>query len=109
MWPDKSNYEGEYKEGKKNGKGRYVFADGSIYDGEWHANLISGKGKYTWPDGRSYEGDWLRNMMHGTPFHCFYLFQNRYRERDLPMERRKEVRGGVLHGQETGLWSLHVG
>ena len=28
-------YLGEYKDGKKHGKGRYTWSDGGIYVGEW--------------------------------------------------------------------------
>ena len=34
-WPDGAKYEGEYKEGKKNGKGTLNFADGSKYIGDF--------------------------------------------------------------------------
>ena len=37
-------YEGEWKDGEKNGKGRLEFADGSVYDGEFKAGEISGRG-----------------------------------------------------------------
>ena len=44
-------YEGQYKEGKMHGKGRYAFVDGNIYEGEWEADLRHGKGKYTYASG----------------------------------------------------------
>ena len=44
--------------GKKEGKGKYIWADGSIYEGEWIDNRINGKGVYIWKDGRRYYGEW---------------------------------------------------
>ena len=39
---DKSYYEGDYYEGKKHGKGKYIWPDGSQYEGDWEENKISG-------------------------------------------------------------------
>lgn len=39
---DGSKYVGEYFEGKKQGKGKYNWADGSYYDGDWLDNRING-------------------------------------------------------------------
>lgn len=33
IWPDNARYEGEYKFGKKNGRGILDFSDGSKYEG----------------------------------------------------------------------------
>jgi hypothetical protein len=34
-WPDGAIYEGNYYEGKKNGRGKLTFADGSVYEGDF--------------------------------------------------------------------------
>ena len=44
VWPDGARYEGKYKDGKKEGKGKLTFADGSYYEGEFMQNEISGMG-----------------------------------------------------------------
>ena len=51
--------------GKKEGPGKYTWADGSTYDGEWLDNRINGKGVYLWKDGRKYYGEWANNDMEG--------------------------------------------
>ena len=51
-WPDGAKYEGDYIDGKKEGKGKLTFADGSYYEGEFKQNEICGFGKYFWPDGK---------------------------------------------------------
>jgi hypothetical protein len=56
---------GQYSDGKKNGSGKLMFADGSYYDGEFLANDIHGRGVYVWPDGKKYVGQWGKNKMHG--------------------------------------------
>ena len=40
---DGSKYEGIYKDGKKHGKGKYVWNDENSYDGDWVENRITGK------------------------------------------------------------------
>jgi hypothetical protein len=44
MWPDKSKFEGIYIAGKKNGKGKFWWADGSMYEGDFIDNNIEGHG-----------------------------------------------------------------
>lgn len=53
---DHSKFHGDYVEGRKEGRGRYEWADGSYYDGEWNNNRITGYGVYCWSDGRGYKG-----------------------------------------------------
>ena len=50
------HYEGEFKDGKINGKGIYEWSDGRKYEGTWKNNNMHGAGIYTWPDGRKYIG-----------------------------------------------------
>ena len=58
-------YEGEWKDGEKNGKGRLEFADGSVYDGEFKAGEISGVGTRNFKNDRSYTGEFLLGEFHG--------------------------------------------
>ena len=62
---------GEYKLGKKHGKGAYSWPDGSYYIGEWSENCIQGQGEYIWGDGRRYKGEWKNNKMHGFGVHTW--------------------------------------
>ena len=41
-----SVYEGEWVNGKREGDGRQVFADGDWYEGKWYADLPDGKGRF---------------------------------------------------------------
>ncbi len=51
-------YEGQYKDGKRNGHGIYTWSDGTIYEGQFVDNKMSGHGTYMWPDGEQFEGQW---------------------------------------------------
>ena len=37
-------YVGEWKGGKRNGKGKYFFTSGNIYEGDFTANAMTGNG-----------------------------------------------------------------
>ena len=43
----KGIYEGQFRNMKKEGRGKMIFNDGRIYDGEWKNGLYHGKGIYT--------------------------------------------------------------
>ena len=91
-----SRYDGELKDGKRHGHGKYTYSNGNIYEGEWEEDQQSGQGTYTWgegdfegdrfigkwkgghrngegiyswSDGRKYEGNWKDDNEHG----CFML------------------------------------
>ncbi len=49
-------YVGQWKEGKKQGKGKLLMKDGTTYEGDFQQGEIVGRGKKTWADGREYTG-----------------------------------------------------
>ena len=58
-------YEGEYKNGKRNGQGTYYYDSGEKYIGEWKDGLREGKGIFYWDDGTYWEGNFTNNEMNG--------------------------------------------
>lgn len=52
-------FEGEWFEGKMQGKGVYYYADGSVYDGAWVTGKMQGKGAFIYPNGNKYDGDFF--------------------------------------------------
>lgn len=62
-WASGSVYKGEWKDGKFNGQGKKTWADGTVYEGEWKDDQSNGQGKYTWADGTVYEGEWKDDKM----------------------------------------------
>lgn len=59
-----SVYRGQTKNGKKHGKGKWVFIDGQVIVGDFVDNLIEGYGEFTNPSG-TYRGMWMKNLSHG--------------------------------------------
>ena len=61
-----SYYEGEWRDNKAHGKGKYVFEnESSVYIGDFSQDLKEGKGIQTYKDGSSYEGDFSKGMKDG--------------------------------------------
>jgi hypothetical protein len=48
-------YEGQFKDGRKHGKGDMIYANGDHYKGEWKMGTKSGRGMYMFADGNQYE------------------------------------------------------
>ena len=62
---DGSVYEGNFMNGKPEGKGTMKYVGGASYSGEWHYGLREGEGTWNYPDGGSYIGSWVRGRRHG--------------------------------------------
>ena len=58
-------YEGNWKNGKMDGKGKLTYIDGSYYDGEFVEGHKSGKGLYVWNKDKYYDGEWKNDKQNG--------------------------------------------
>ena len=58
-------YIGEFKEGLRNGRGRFEFNNGDKYEGEWKNDKKEGKGILFFKDGNKYEGDFKNDTQDG--------------------------------------------
>ena len=109
-------YDGEWKNGKKNGNGTLYWTNGSIYQGQWSndmmdgigvmvlpgkliyegefcENQFQGQGVLTWEDGKKYEGSWERNLQHGFGTLCYSNSDPR---------KRKSYKGNWSDGKKQG-------
>lgn len=63
---EKARYEGNYKDGLKDGYGKMVYPNGDIYEGNWVENKMEGEGTYTYlKTGDIYSGAWKADKRHG--------------------------------------------
>ncbi|WP_448517842.1 hypothetical protein [Rhodoflexus sp.] len=58
-------YSGNFRAGKRHGRGTFTWPDGSTYVGMWRNGLMEGRGTYTGKDGTTYTGDWLQGKRNG--------------------------------------------
>jgi hypothetical protein len=66
-----NKYEGEWKDGKKHGKGKMVFANGHSYTGDWINDMATGEGISIWTNGDRYEGQMKDGQRHGKGSYHF--------------------------------------
>ena len=61
-------YDGEWENGKPEGRGIEMFGDGSKFEGDFKNGKWEGRGKYTWPNEMRmrYEGEVSRGALHGV-------------------------------------------
>jgi hypothetical protein len=112
-------YTGEFRAGRKHGKGTKTWANGDRYEGDFSDERIEGFGTYTFGRGpwagESYTGDYLAGRRHGHGVYKWAsgdLYNGPWRE-DLPVgpptpmmraraKHREEVRAAVaVQGQRV--------
>ena len=70
-YPNRDVYKGEYKDGKRNGKGILYFANGNRYEGEWKDDKRNGEGILYSANGDRYEGEWKDDKVNGKGIFYF--------------------------------------
>jgi hypothetical protein len=58
IYPNGDRYDGEFLDGRRNGRGVYTSANGDRYEGEWRDDRRNGRGVYNSANGNRYEGEW---------------------------------------------------
>jgi len=59
-------YKGCFSQGNLEGIGRFEYLNGALYDGDWKENKKQGKGKLIEANGNCiYNGDWENDMKNG--------------------------------------------
>lgn len=64
-WTNGSYYEGGFKTGQFNGRGKFVRPSGYIAEGEFVDGQLTGKGRIEFKDGTYYEGEFKDDLKHG--------------------------------------------
>ena len=54
MWKDGAKYEGEWLNGKANGRGTFYHINGDIYEGDFRDDRANGNGVYYHKNGSKY-------------------------------------------------------
>lgn len=58
-------YTGQWKWGKKHGRGTQIWPDGFVYEGEWMQGRAAGQGRLVHSSGEYYVGEWFDNKCQG--------------------------------------------
>lgn len=78
---EEGEYEGDWKQGIKEGNGSFSklllgifhYENGDKYDGQWSKDKMNGHGVMSYKDGSKYEGDWVNSERSGKGYSYFYL------------------------------------
>ena len=64
-----AQYSGQYRNGKRHGKGKMTFPNGDTYTGEWENNKMNGEGTYIYKtdkgDADVFSGTWVADVKQG--------------------------------------------
>ncbi|KAK6943896.1 Phosphatidylinositol-4-phosphate 5-kinase, core [Dillenia turbinata] len=71
VWSDGCLYEGEWRRGMRQGKGKIQFPSGAFCEGEFSGGYIHGTGTYVSPDKTTYIGRWRLNLKHGLGYQTY--------------------------------------
>ncbi|MBN1670945.1 MAG: MerR family transcriptional regulator [Kiritimatiellae bacterium] len=71
MYPNGDVYDGDFSDGKKHGTGRYVFNNGDVYFGDYKDDVRTGKGTYVYASGDRYEGEFLEGKRNGRGVYTY--------------------------------------
>ena len=115
-------YEGEFQYNNRQGRGKITYAPNNpnncnYYDGEWYEGKKDGKGTLVWVNGERYEGDWKRNNRHGNGT---YFFPNGDYEVASYVNDKKEGhatyyssdgsvwKGSYVNDKREGNWDCYI-
>lgn len=65
VWNDGTRYEGNFKNGKRDGEGLYYYLGGAKYIGSQSKGNRHGWGTYYYPTGGKFVGEWVDELKHG--------------------------------------------
>lgn len=65
IYPSKNRYDGEFRDGQRNGCGTFTFSNGRRYIGQFEADQFSGKGTWILENGERYIGEFKNNKCSG--------------------------------------------
>ena len=77
VWANGDRYEGEYRDGKRNGQGNNFYANGHGHEGEYRDDKMHGQSKFFWANGDRYEGEYRDGKKHGQGTFITYFSNHR--------------------------------
>jgi len=66
IWASGERYEGQYRDDKRTGSGVYTWSNGDRYEGNFRDGVLHGRGVMSWASGGRYDGEWQEGRAHGT-------------------------------------------
>ena len=70
-FPDGSSYEGDFKDDKFEGVGKFIWKTGHVYIGSWKDGKMDGIGEFKHRDGHILQGQYINNYLHDKELDIF--------------------------------------
>ena len=70
-FPDGSSYEGDFKDDKFEGVGKFIWKNGHVYIGNWKDGKMNGIGEFKHRDGHILQGQYINNYMNDRDLNIF--------------------------------------
>ena len=110
---DDGKYEGELKDGKKEGYGKFIWTNGEYYIGQWVNDEREGKGILYYNNNKiKYEGEFKKNEFNGygkyylenKEYYIGYFKNNEYNGKGVYYNGKKEIiyDGEYANGKKEG-------
>ena len=100
-------YSGHWKADVRNGYGVCTYSSGSAYTGEWVNDEFDGQGSFRSPDGNEYEGHWSEGRRHGYG-EMKWTWTERFHYKGQWMEDRFHGKGTMTYlfgSRYEGIWT----
>jgi len=94
----KITYVGQFKHGKREGKGKLSFDDGNYYEGNFTKDKFDGEGYFKFNDGREYKGNWKENEMNGEGV---FIWNENQKYEGQYKDSRREGHGTYYFGENN--------
>jgi len=91
---------GEFVNGSLHGKGSFKSQSGFLYEGQFQGNRFHGLGRAVWPDGSSYEGEFSMGRQHGEGV---FIYKDRRVFRGKYVNGKKDGQGTISFPNKADL------
>lgn len=65
---EEGKYQGEFRNGKRDGRGIFIYKTGDRYEGEFRNDKAEGRGRFLWKAGNKYEGYFVNGLRTGRGY-----------------------------------------
>lgn len=108
VYDNGTEYEGEWRDNKRDGSGKLFFPNGDIFDGLWEKDKRHGEGKITFANGDVFEGTWRDRYDNATIYGTMTYINGDVYKGFWDEDLQKPVENGVMTYRNKdiydGLW-----
>jgi len=92
-YADGGKYQGEWRDNKRNGKGKFIDHDNNEYNGDWKDDKRQGIGVMRYCNGETFSGEWQNDCRNGKGS---YKYSNGDRYKGEYRNDRRQGRGKLI-------------